>query len=201
MVCTGHPPIEEIARQGTQFTGGGTHVANQNKGCQSLPQKAGLRVFGRPEDVVHHQLGQPRDQRQFRHLRANADLARQIVDRAIADWERVIDDFNYTGGGTRLRSTLRPSHFPTRPFEAIRILPTRTSTFKASQQGQVSAWTTMAAAAVGISIPTPDRASTRTTANLTLRGRPSQLTRPPFHLPLQVSPPAPVCPSVYCDAH
>jgi acrosin len=37
---------------------------------------------------------------------ANTAVARTIVDRAIADWERIIVDFNYSGGGNTYNLTL-----------------------------------------------------------------------------------------------
>src|SRR5206468_614923 len=37
---------------------------------------------------------------------ANANLARQIVDRAITNWESVIQFFNYPGGGNTYNLTL-----------------------------------------------------------------------------------------------
>ena len=44
---------------------------------------------------------------------ANEVLARSIVDRAIADWERVISDFNYSDGSVTFNLTLRAENtFP-----------------------------------------------------------------------------------------
>lgn len=48
---------------------------------------------------------------------ANETLARSIVDRAIADWERVISDFNYGGGSNTFNLTLRAEDgFPGQSF-------------------------------------------------------------------------------------
>jgi hypothetical protein len=37
---------------------------------------------------------------------ANTNIARTIVDRAIDDWERIITNFNYSGGGNTYSLTL-----------------------------------------------------------------------------------------------
>ncbi|MGE3642162.1 MAG: hypothetical protein AB7G28_26700, partial [Pirellulales bacterium] len=39
----------------------------------------------------------------------NANLARQIVDRAIDDWEAVIANFNYSGGGNTFTLQVQPA--------------------------------------------------------------------------------------------
>lgn len=58
--------------------------------CESLEVRRLLSTINWTNRVVSDNFG---------IYGANANLARSIVDRAIDDWERVIVDFNYAGGG------------------------------------------------------------------------------------------------------